>query len=288
MKKPLAVVTMIYNESEHLLTWRRHYSAQVGESACYIVDHGSSDGSTQNLGSINVIRIPRSPQNDEKRTRSIGKFCESLLEWYDNIIYVDVDELLLADPALYPSLTHFALANNAPIVTATGLDFIHIPDEEDDLDYTRLISPQRNYVRFSSAMCKPCLIQKAVTWSPGFHSCSETLPNLNTPLYLFHLRYADLQTGLQRLQRTRTQPWHSDTAGQHQRIDNDAWENMLRNMAALPKVDVTFDENDQRLKNWRKAVEDSSTSRQNDLYKLDLNLSGTELWHIPDRFIGRI
>lgn len=288
IKKPLAVVTMVYNEPEHLLVWRRHYGAQVGEQACYVIDHGSTDGSTDSLGQINRVRIPRSPQDDERRTRAIGKFCDSLLEWYESVIYVDVDELLLADPALFPSLTHFAQANIRPVVTATGLDVIHRPESEAALDYTRLVSFQRQHVRFSSAMCKPVLIRTSVTWAPGFHCCAEMAPEMGAPLFLFHLRYADLPSGLNRLERTRTQPWCSNDVGQHQRLANQDWENMLRGMADLPVVETTFDQHDQRLQSWRQAVEDSTVSRIDERYRLDLHLNGTELWRLPERFIGRI
>ncbi|WP_186004349.1 glycosyltransferase family 2 protein [Gluconobacter thailandicus] len=288
IKKPLAVVTMVYNEPEHLLAWRRHYGAQVGEQACYVIDHGSTDGSTDLLGQINRIRIPRSPQDDERRTRAVGKFCDSLLEWYESVIYVDVDELLLADPALFPSLTHFAQANIRPVVTATGLDVIHRPESEAALDYTRLVSFQRQHVRFSSAMCKPVLIRTSVTWAPGFHCCAEMAPEMGAPLFLFHLRYADLPSGLNRLERTRTQPWCSNDVGQHQRLANQDWENMLRGMADLPVVETTFDQHDQRLQNWRQAVEDSTASRIDERYRLDLHLNGTELWRLPERFVGRI
>ncbi|GAC86872.1 hypothetical protein NBRC3257_0062 [Gluconobacter thailandicus NBRC 3257] len=288
IKKPLAVVTMVYNEPEHLLAWRRHYGAQVGEQACYVIDHGSTDGSTDLLGQINRIRIPRSPQDDERRTRAVGKFCDSLLEWYESVIYVDVDELLLADPALFPSLTHFAQANIRPVVTATGLDVIHRPESEAALDYTRLVSFQRQHVRFSSAMCKPVLIRTSVTWAPGFHCCAEMAPEMGAPLFLFHLRYADLPSGLNRLERTRTQPWCSNDVGQHQRLANQDWENMLRSMADLPVVETTFDQHDQRLQNWRQAVEDSTASRIDERYRLDLHLNGTELWRLPERFVGRI
>lgn len=63
---------------------------------------------------------------------------------------------------------------------------------------------------------------------------------------------------------------------------------MLRNMAGLPIVHPTFDQQDQRLKNWRQAVEQSAIGRDHDQYRLDLHINGTELWHLPERFVGRI
>ncbi|WP_245528443.1 hypothetical protein [Gluconobacter morbifer] len=132
------------------------------------------------------------------------------------------------------------------------------------------------------------LIRAPVTWAPGFHCCAEIPPQLTAPLFLFHLRYADLSSGLARLKRTREQPWCSDDAGRHQRLADTDWENMLNGMAALPCVPVTLDQTDRRLANWRRAVEQSAVSRHQERYQLDLHLSGTELWKLPSRFIGRI
>ncbi|EHH68513.1 glycosyltransferase family 2 protein [Gluconobacter morbifer] len=156
MKKPLAVVTMVYNEPALLPAWCRHYGAQVGAESCYVIDHGSSDGTTRNCGAVNVRRIPRSPQDDERRTRSVGHFCESLLEWYESVIYVDVDEFLLADPALFPSLTEFACATQAPVITATGFDVVHVLEQEEAFDYSRLISFSEPICAFPAPCVNPC------------------------------------------------------------------------------------------------------------------------------------
>ena len=67
----IAAVTMVYNEPEYLPIWCRHYAKAVGPENCFIIDHGSDDGSTSSLPNFNVIRkSPRSPKDNEKRTRS--------------------------------------------------------------------------------------------------------------------------------------------------------------------------------------------------------------------------
>lgn len=286
-KAPLAIVTMVYNETDNLPIWCRHYVAQVGAPSCYVIDHGSDDGSTEKLGTINCIRIPRSPQDDEKRTYAIGQLCASLLAWYDSVIYVDADELLVADPHAYPSLVAFAEANTAPVVTAIGLDVIHRPNHEKALDFSSPVSFQRHHVRFSSAMCKPVLIRQPVTWAPGFHCCAEAPPNLDSPLFLFHTRYADLPSGVARLQRTRNQPWSTPEAGQHQRLANTDWENMLHGMAELPIADTDLTPHDPRLTALRNAFMESTVTRAHERYRLDLHISGHELWRLPERFYGR-
>ncbi|NHN84304.1 glycosyltransferase family 2 protein [Acetobacter musti] len=283
----LAVVTMAYNEGELLPVWCRHYAAAVGAERCYVIDHGSSDGSTEALGGVNRIRIPRSPQDDTRRTRFISEFCASLLNWYDAVIHVDVDELLVANPDHFPSLAAYAACvEPGGVRTAIGFDVVHALDGEPAIDWSLPVSEQRHWLRFSSAMCKPVLIRRSVAWAPGFH-CIDEAPAFDD-LYLFHLRYADQPSGLARLARTRRQPWASAEAGQHQRMADADWDAMLRGMSGLSRRDdIVLGRDDVTLEHWLGRVMESTVFRRDELYRLDLHISGDELWRLPSRFIGR-
>lgn len=280
---------MVYNEAVLLPVWLRHYAAQCGAQNCFVVDHGSTDGSTASdrVGNASILRIPRSPQDDPRRAAAISELCASLLRWYEAVVYTDVDELLLADPAEHRSLAAFA-SELAPdtVVTAAGLDIIHRPDTEAVLDWDRPVGGQRRWLRFSSAMCKPSLIRRPVSWAPGFH-CIDAPPAFDR-LFLFHLRYADLATGLQRLRGTRIQDWASPEAGAHQRMADADWEGMLRRMAGLPLVEAedALRPSDERLAFWLDQVRQSAETRRHDQYKIDLHLSGDQLWRLPDRFVS--
>ncbi len=287
---PLAIVTMVYNEARFLPVWLRHYIAQVPASHCYVIDHGSSDGSTQAacvpLG-LNLLRIPRSPMDDDRRVRFISQLCASLLIWYRSVVYVDVDELLLADPARHASLADYAdgLPSDA-VISAVGLDVVHSPEDESALDWERPVSAQRRWARFSSSMCKPVLIKRPVRWAPGFHNIDA--PPSFGELFLFHLRYVDLSYGLERLARTRAQSWVSEQAGLHQRVADAAWRQMLLAMAGLPRrPNGTLGADDQDLQAWLARVMNSAESRRHELYRIDLHLSGDALWRLPERFVGR-
>lgn len=288
MKAPLAIVTMVYNEADLLPVWLRHHAAQAGAANCFVLDHGSTDGSTDpsRLGGASVLRIPRSPQDDERRCGFVSDVCASLLNWYGAVVHTDVDELLVADPAVHPSLPALAAGLEADaVLTAVGLDVVHVPALEASIDWSRPITAQRGWLRFSSAMCKPVLIRRRVAWAPGFH-CIDAKPRFG-PLFLLHLRYADLRYGLARLGRTRAQPWVTPEAGSHQRMPDVAWEAMLRGMASLPKRgDATLLPDDPVLERWRDRVLASGASRAQDPYCIDLHLSGDELWPIPDRLQG--
>ena len=288
-RAPLAIVTMVYNEPCFLPVWLRHYTAQAPARHCYVVDHGSSDGSTEASrlpAGLNLVRIPRSPQDDARRCRFISQFCASLLVWYESVIYVDVDEILVADPALHASLADYASGcAEQSVISAIGLDVVHRPADEPALDWGREVSLQRSWLRFSSSMCKPVLIRRSVCWAPGFHNIDA--PPQFGELFLFHLRYADLESGLARLARTRTQAWVTPQAGSHQRMADQSWTGMLLGMAALPRQERrTLGLDDAELHAWLRKVLQSAESRQRDLYRIDLHLSGDSLWRLPPRLVG--
>ena len=289
VKAPLAIVTMVYNEPVFLPVWLRHYAAAVGSQNCFVLDHGSTDGSTatERLQQASVLRIPRSPQDDTLRCGFVSDVCASLLNWYDAVIYTDVDELLVVDPAAHGSLIALvATLEDGAVLTAFGLDVVHVPELEPPLDWAQPIAGQRDWIRFSSAMCKPVVIRRRVAWAPGFH-CIDAPPRFGR-LFLLHLRYADLNSGLVRLGRSRAQPWITPQAGSHQRMPDKDWEGMLRGMARLPKQNsVTLLPDDPLLARWRDRVLDSAATRTNDLYRIDLHLNGDALWRIPDRLRGR-
>jgi len=283
----IAAVTMVYNEPEYLPIWCRYYGAQVGAENCYIVDHGSDDGSTENLTArgFNLIRIPRSPKDNTKRTRFLSEFCSSLLEWYDAVMHCDVDEIVFGDARKYASLSDYAeQAKSEFPVSALGFNVHHVPETESDLDLSESILEQRSWVRFSSSMCKPALIYSRVKWSPGFHSADS--PIQFGDLFLFHLRYFDLQLGLQRLARTRSMAWASDSAGSHQRVPDESFTKLVQAAARLPKVEspTLALEGNERVSAYVARVLTSQKDYKTHTYPLDLHIFGDELMRIPSSF----
>ena len=226
-----AVMTMVYNEAEFLPLWLRYYGSQVARGNLYVIDHGSSDGSTSGLSPANVIRIPRTPQNDRQRSAMIHHFVAGLLMYHDTVIYVDVDEFLVPDPRRHASLAAFCARRRAPVVTAIGLNVIHRAEREARLDPDRPVLAQRRWCRLISSMCKPSVTSRPVRFADGFHGCDH--PPVFEDLFLFHLRYFDRGLGLVRLARTRAIEW-AGKSGAHQRVDDDQWLRTLNGNAQLP------------------------------------------------------
>ena len=281
----VAAVTMVYNEAVYLPIWLKHYGAQVGIENCYVVDHGSDDGSTEGLVGCNVVRIPRSPYDPHKQSAFNSMFCSSMTHWYDRVIYSDVDEILLADPKIASDLTEYCRRPLPDVVTAIGLNNIHRPDDESPFDPARPVSIQRPYVFCASSMCKPLLIRKPIVWSPGSHSSDA--PTVFDHLYMFHLRWFDLPYGLQRLRKTREMAWAHDIAGAHQRSDDAKLEATHRGFARLRCRDgLEFDPATNPIQGFTNEVLASRAGRENQVYKIDLGIWARELWRLPERFIG--
>lgn len=277
----VAAVTMAYNEPVWAPAWARHYAAQVGAENCLILDHGSDDGSTDGLP-VQVRRLERSPLDEVRRVEQVSAAVRELLGRYDAVIHTDTDELMLADPAHHADLRAFAAATPHPVVTAIGLDVQHLPDEEPALDPAAPFGPQRSWVRFSAAMCKPALVRRPVAWAPGFH-CSDA-PLVTGRLFLLHMRYADLDLGLRRLARTRGQAFASADTDTHQRVPDSEFSGMMGIIAGLSRHRVSFDPETAPLATWLDRLRASRAAREHELYKLDLSLSAEELWQLPERF----
>jgi hypothetical protein len=181
----------------------------------------------------------RSALDEDARAGLISNCTRELLRIYDVVVHSDADELLIAEPGQYCDLRAYA-AVAAEVETAIGLDLQHLPEEEPALEPERSVGSQRQWVRFSAAMCKPALVRRPVRWTPGFHGCDAE--RVVGGLYLIHLRYADLGAGLRRLARSRELNFATADTNPHQRVADCAFRDMVCAIARLPRVDGQLDE----------------------------------------------
>jgi hypothetical protein len=134
-------------------------------------------------------------------------------------------------------------------------------------------------------MCKPLLTRRSVTWSPGSHSSDA--PVAFDDLYAFHLRWFDLSFGLRRLQFQRAMAWARLDAGTHARVDDARLAAMYEGFARLPCLDgIDFSTREEPVRSHIEQVIASAKGRETSLYKIDLDIWPTRLWHLPPRFIG--
>ncbi|MFO1068244.1 MAG: glycosyltransferase family 2 protein [Geminicoccaceae bacterium] len=214
----VCAITMVYNEFFSLPVWLRHYGRQVGAQNLIVLDNGSDDGSTADLGAAGHILLPRGAAfNEAHRMKLITELANNLLNYFDAVIYTDCDEMLVADPAYYADLSDYCEQMTLPVAHAIGLNIRQNIKSEGSLDLSQPILRQRRCVQFVSPMCKPLIIRKPVSWGGGFHCC-EHMPTYGH-LYLFHLRHADLEFSLRRLAITREITFARAGAATHQKQD---------------------------------------------------------------------
>ena len=282
-RKTLACVTMVYNERDMLPLWLRHYGRQAGSSACYVIDHGSDDGSTENLGTANRQRLARTPLDEPWRAAYVGQVCAGLLRQYDYVAYIDADEMLVADPARWGSLVDFVNDAPAPVTTAFGMNLLHLVGEEAEWDPSRPILAQRRWAFPLAAMCKPALIGRPVTWSPGFHNADA--PIIFGGLSLFHLAYFDYATAMRRQHKRRGQSFADATTSTHHHASDDTVSGWMQSWTRMPcEAGVTLSEACPYRASFQHGVLASQFGRERETYRIDLSLAHYRRWQVPERF----
>jgi hypothetical protein len=231
VKSPLAVVTMVYNEPDFLPVWAAHYRAAVGANHCYVIDHGSDDGSIGRSPQFNVKWAARSPLDEVWRANLVSDVCAGLLDRYDAVAYTDVDELLVPDRRRFDSLVDLSVAAEADVLTAFGTNMLEVGGDA-PIDFARPITAQRRWTRPFSSLCKPALIRRPVRWSPGFHVADA--PHCFGGLYLFHIAYVDHRITARRQAKRRLVP-RSPGHGAHHDTAPDDMVRLMTACAALPR-----------------------------------------------------
>jgi hypothetical protein len=219
-----AAVTFVYNEFFNLPIWIRYFGANFGEKNLFVVDLGTSDGSTDNLGDVNKISLPRETFDEYQKTGFITSLCKGLLLYYDTVVYTDADEIVVADPSIYPTLRDYVERREFDYTSCVGLNMLHMITMEDPLDPTQPILAQRRYALFASAQCKPLVTRVPLNWAPGFH-CSDRAPQIDPNLFVFHNKMIDYTLAMKRHKISRTASYSERTVeagmGAHSRYSNE-------------------------------------------------------------------
>lgn len=192
----VAALTMVRDDVFFLKAWLRHYGAQIGRENCYIINHGRGAEVAELAEGCNVIGLPGDfhVNFDMKRWRMLNSFVGALRCYFRHVIVGDVDELVVLDPEDGRDLKTFlgAMPVNR-VLTPLGLEVIHRIDLEQAPVEDRILGPRR-HVRPAPHYSKPCVLSRATKIARGGHFTKYR--KLKTPpgLYLFHLKYCDLST----------------------------------------------------------------------------------------------
>jgi len=203
---------MAYNEGTMLRRWLSHYGRHLGSQNLLVIDHGSDDGSTADLGAASRILLPRSITGYDEglRVEFVNDLQAALLRFYDVVLYVDCDEFLIPDPRKFANLTDYVAKTSASCVRPVGLDLVHNRRDEPALGDDGPVLAHRAHCKFMLGSCKPAITRVPIRWIVGFHSCN-VVAKVDPNLFLIHLKYADYQAAMTRADLTRNLKWSDRT-----------------------------------------------------------------------------
>lgn len=188
-------MTMVRDEADMLPRWVDYYGSQFSPDDLFVIDDNSVDGSTASLpGSL--FRMPPAPYAKnwmQTRNELANAFARGLLSTYQTVIFTDVDEFLVPDPAKYEGLRHYLdVHGDADVRAALAVNVLHDQASEGPLDRSRPVLSQRRFVKWVPGMCKPLVKRIPAPWMPGFHGIKAPFA-IDTDLLLIHLKYYDAE-----------------------------------------------------------------------------------------------
>jgi hypothetical protein len=192
----VAVMTMARDEGPMLHRWVAHYARHVGRGHLLVLDDGSEDGSTDEVGCA-VMRLPglRAPHGfNRARLSLVSKIAGGLLESYDVVVFTDVDEFLVPDPARHDALVSYLSARpDDDVLAPIALNVLHHVGVDQPLRPEAPVLGQRRLAQLAPVMCKPSIKRVPRRWSANTHGIRAPY-RVDPELAMFHLKFADRDT----------------------------------------------------------------------------------------------
>ena len=223
-RKRRAVLTIVHNEPVFLPIWLGYYSRFFDPEDTYVLDHETSDGSTDRDG---FVRIPLTHESVDHTwmVRTIEREQRALFERYDVVLVTDVDEIVAPRPERGTLGEYIDRLDEEEFLTCYGYELIHLIDREGPFDRSKKVLDQRSYWFHNGAYSKPALTMKPSSWEPGFHAREDGRMQLDPDLCLIHLHRMDYDICLKRHRYRRGRSWNehdlSETWARHNLIVED-------------------------------------------------------------------
>ena len=228
-RRSRAIIAMVHNEPVFFPIWLRYYSQFSRPEEIFILDHETTDGSTDGEG-FTRIPVTREHFSHEWQVGEVEALQRELLETHDIVVAVDVDELIVPSPSM-GDLGSYLDRFDEPFVSCLGYEIVHLPDREPAFDPSRPVLEQRRYWSENSVYNKSSIATEPSRWVPGFHRRVDFHFRCDPDLRLFHLHRIDYDLCRARHQRWADRNWDSEDLGEgwggHNRIaggdEFDAW-----------------------------------------------------------------
>jgi len=182
---------MVKNDNAFLPIWLKYYSKFFGRDNIYVLDHESSDGSTDNIDAFCKKEIVHHPYfSDTWKVGTIMARQKELLKDHEYVIFTDCDECLAPDPEKFRDLEDFIIKADKNAYRCKGYEIYHSKDEP-SIDLGRPLLRQRKYWYPCLHWNKPLISRIPLNWIPGFHKTRDLEIAVTEDLLLIHLNRID-------------------------------------------------------------------------------------------------
>jgi hypothetical protein len=186
--RSIAVITNALTDGFFFPTWHRYYGDLIGHQNLYVLTYQGLSRHFHAYELGGYWELPHS-FDDNRNARTISRLVDLLLDSYDLVVRVDVDEILVPDLRLHSDLASYLRTMKTPYVTVRGFDVIQTMDEP-PLDWSRpILIEQRLFAYANSSLNKTCATTIPLVWSGGFHG-SSGYPQIGE-LFMLHLKWVD-------------------------------------------------------------------------------------------------
>jgi hypothetical protein len=190
MAARVAVLSDAVSHDSIFPIWHRYYGGLFGFENLFLITYAGKAAPFRDVKLGGLIELPMGYE-DSLRQAVISRFVSALLPCYETVIRVDIDEFLVVDPRVAPSLAGFVNDMKGPYITARGFDVIQLyqePSLPEKLDGPLL--ENRAFAYPNTALNKTCIVKHPVTWSTGFH-WSTVYPKFG-PVFMLHMKRIDI------------------------------------------------------------------------------------------------
>jgi hypothetical protein len=223
-KRRSALLTLARDEAFFLPIFLRYYSRFFAPEDIFLLDHGTTDGSTD-VGGFVRIPLEREEVDNVWMLETRKAYQRNLLDRYDVVLSVDVDEIVAPDPE-WGDLGEYLAGFREEWVNCLGYEILHLPAREPPLDLSRPILQQREYWFAADGYDKPALATAPTPWEVGLHGRVDQEMRLDPDLRLIHLHRVDYELCHRRHRAWSRWAWSGRDMeggwGAHNRIAEDA------------------------------------------------------------------
>ncbi len=195
-----AVFTITRNEKYFLPVWYRYYSQFFDHKDIYILDHETTDGSTDNLPcNIELICNNSRTYDFHWLLKKVSQFQRKLLQDYNLVVFSETDEIIVPKE---PGNFKAHINPNTGCGQCTGYEIIHRKDIEPALDWKSLpLLAQRNWYMLNPKFNKVLLGTRPIKWPIGFHPGPSGENRADPNLVMLHLRRIDYGSAMEKYAR---------------------------------------------------------------------------------------